>query len=83
MRQYKTCEKREKRTEKIVCNMCKKEIKVVNGMPEEEVLTVEKRWGYFSGKDNEVHRFDLCEACYDKLVASFASPLEKEEETGC
>ena len=78
MRQYKIYEKEEKQIEKIICNMCKKEIEVVNGVPREDVLTVEKRWGYFSKKDNEVHRFELCEACYDKLVASFAIPLEKE-----
>ena len=83
MRQYKIYEKEEKQIEKIICNMCKKEIEVVNGIPREDVLTVEKRWGYFSKKDNEVHRFELCEACYDKLVASFAIPLEKEQEIEC
>lgn len=83
MRQYKIYKKEEKQTEKIVCNMCKKEIEVINGIPREDVLAVEKRWGYFSKKDNEIHRFDLCEACYDKFVASFAIPLEKEQETEC
>ena len=78
MRQYKIYEKEEKQIEKIICNMCKKEIKILNGMPIEDVLTVEKRWGYFSEKDNEVHRFDLCEACYDRLVASFMIPVETE-----
>lgn len=35
---------------KIVCNKCKKEITIKNGIPEEEMLTVEKRWGYFRTK---------------------------------
>ena len=33
MRQYKIYEKEEKQIEKIICNMCKKEIKILNGMP--------------------------------------------------
>ncbi|MCI8639513.1 MAG: hypothetical protein HFG41_10345 [Coprococcus sp.] len=78
MRQYQICELKKNETVKIVCNMCKKEIDVVDGIPQEDVLSVEKRWGYFSGKDNEVHRFDLCEECYDKLIRSFGIPAEKE-----
>ena len=44
----------------------------------EDMLSVEKRWGYFSGKDNEVHRFDLCEDCYDRLIAQFVIAPETE-----
>lgn len=76
MRQYKRKETKE--TERIFCNQCGKEITVKNGTPQEDVLTVEKRWGYFSGKDNEVHRFDLCEECYDRLVSRFRIPVETE-----
>ena len=78
MRQFDFCKKEQKEITTIVCNLCKKEIKVKNGISEEDVLSVEKRWGYFSNKDNEVHRFDLCEECYDKLIASFEVPVEKE-----
>ena len=78
MRQFEFCKKEQKEITKIVCNLCKKEIKVKNGISEEDVLSVEKRWGYFSNKDNEVHRFDLCEECYDKLIASFEIPVERE-----
>ena len=80
MRQYACKEKTEKEVAKIICNRCGKEIEVINGIPREEVLTVEKRWGYFSGKDSEVHEFDLCEQCYDELVRSFQIPVDKEEE---
>lgn len=76
MRQYTMLE--EKKVTKIICNKCKREIEVINGIPREDVLTVEKRWGYFSKKDNEVHRFDLCESCYDEWVMSLEIPVEIE-----
>lgn len=76
MRQYKI--QTTKEVDKIFCNRCGKEIIVKNGMSEEEVLSVQKRWGYFSNKDNEVHEFDLCEECYDQWVATFTIPVEKK-----
>ena len=71
------------RQKKIVCNKCKKEITIKNGIPEEEMLTVEKRWGYFSHKDGELHRFDICEECYDTWIASFQIPVYGEQELEC
>ena len=71
MRRYGTSLKETKEIEKLVCNKCGKEIPVVGGVPREDVLEVEKRWGYFSGKDNQTDRFDLCEECYDEFVRSF------------
>lgn len=71
MRQYRTEIKEIKEIDKIICNKCGKEIKVVRGVAQEEFLSVEKRWGYFSNKDNREDTFDLCEDCYDELVASF------------
>lgn len=76
MRQYKI--QKTKEVEKIICNRCGKEIIVKHEMAEQEVLSVEKRWGYFSEKDNEVHRFDLCESCYDEIVGTFQIPIEIE-----
>lgn len=76
MRQYKIQEKKE--VEKIICNKCGKEILVKNGVSEEDVLSVQKRWGYFSKKDNDVHEFDLCEECYDKWIATFLIPIERK-----
>ena len=55
-----------------------KEIIVKNGMTEEDVFSAKKRWGYFSNKDNEVHVFDLCEACYDQWIATFAIPVDQK-----
>ncbi len=76
MRKYRIQETEE--VTKIICNKCGKEIAVENGIAREDVLSVEKRWGYFSGKDNEVHRFDLCESCYDEIVVAFQIPAEIE-----
>lgn len=76
MRQYQKTETRE--IKKIICNGCGKEIEVENGIAKEEVLSVEKRWGYFSEKDNERHCFDLCEQCYDELISGFQIPVEIE-----
>lgn len=77
MQQFKIQETRE--VEKIICNKCGKEILVSNGVPQGDSLHVEKRWGYFSEKDNDVHSFDLCEACYDEMVAGFVIAPEKVE----
>lgn len=77
MRQYQLKETKEiqKEIKKIVCNKCGKEIKMTNGRLEEDILIVEKRWGYFSGKDNQVDEFDLCEDCYDAFVSTFVIPI--------
>lgn len=76
MRQYQMKETKE--VTKIICNKCGKEILVINGRSEEEVLSVEHGWGYFSEKDGEKHMFDLCELCYDEYIASFEIPVEIE-----
>lgn len=80
MRQYKM--KETPKLDKIICNKCGKEIEVKDNRPTEEVLSIEKRWGYFSGKDNEVHMFDLCESCYDEWIQTFKHPVQKEDEIG-
>lgn len=79
MRQYQLKNKETKEMKTIICNQCGKEIPVTDGHPEEGVFSVDHTWGYFSGKDGERHSFDLCEACYDKLLASFRLPADIEE----
>ena len=76
MRQFRTELEEKNKVEKIICNKCGKEIWVRGGIPQEEVLEVEKRWGDHSRKDNQVDRFDLCEDCYDELVESFQIKIE-------
>lgn len=78
MRQFERDIKETKEVSKIICNKCGREIAVIKGVPQEEVLTVEKRWGYFSKKDNRIDRFDLCEDCYDELINSFCVKIETE-----
>ena len=65
-------EKNEK-IEKIFCNMCGKEIPKTNGFFHDH-LHIEKKWGYFSDHDGEVHSFDICESCYDRLIREFSLP---------
>ena len=72
----------EKRTlEKVVCNRCGQELKLENGIVQEGVFSGDARWGYFSRRDGERHQFDLCEACYERLLEEFSIPVTIEEET--
>lgn len=70
-----------KELKSVVCNKCKKEIKVKNGTIMEGCFHGNVRFGYFSNKDGLAHSFDLCEECYDKLIKGFAVPVEEEEIT--
>jgi len=54
---------------------------VKNGIVEEGCVRMEVPFGFFSGKDGQVHRFDLCEACYDEVISKFRIPVEIEEKT--
>lgn len=63
----------------VVCNQCKRELRIENGYLKEGCLFVDTTFGYFSGKDGMRHRFDLCEACYDKMIARFQIPVEENE----
>lgn len=81
MRQFVEQIKETKELTWIICNKCGKRIPVIQGVPREDVLNVEKRWGYFSKKDNRVDKFDLCEACYDELTTGFKIQIEERAET--
>ncbi len=67
---------------KLYCNGCGRELQVKNGIIEEGVISVNHQWSYFSDKDGEVHSFDLCEKCYNKLTKSFKIPptIKHEKE---
>lgn len=65
----------------MICNCCKKELKVENGIIKEGCFCGDSQFGYFSNKDGMKHFFDLCEECYDKITADFAIPVETEEIT--
>ena len=53
------------------CNCCKKSLKIQNGIITEGVFSVEYAFGYFRKKDEEIHKFDLCEECYDEWTKTF------------
>lgn len=79
MRQYHTELRETKELEKIICNKCGKEIVVTRGIPQEDVLDIEKQWGYFSEKDGQTDRFDICEDCYEEWIESFLIPVTRSE----
>lgn len=64
----------------ICCNSCGRDLKVENGILKEDAFEARKEWGYFSEKDMEVHHFNLCEACYNKIIAGFKVPVEIVEK---
>lgn len=64
---------------KVVCNACGKNLLVENGILKEECIHVDHDFGFFGSKDGESDSFDLCEACYEKLIAGFAVPVERRE----
>lgn len=38
-----------------------------------EFATLKSKWGYTSSKDMEEHECELCESCYDKVIAFIKS----------
>ena len=75
MRKYKS----NGELETVICNCCGKKLAVKDGILREGGLGVEHTWDYFSEKDGETHRFDLCEECYDELLRNFRISAEVEE----
>lgn len=65
----------------IQCNCCKKELQLENGIVKEGCFCVDYTWGYFSNKDGMCHKFDLCEACYDRFVKELAIPVTETEKS--
>lgn len=61
------------------CNSCGRVILTDNGIIKEGVFEAVQKWGYFSGKDLEIHKFNLCEKCYDRITSSFVVPVEVSE----
>ncbi len=65
----------------VICNKCKKQIKVENNIIKEGIFSANHLFGYFSGKDGETHSFDLCEECYDEMIGDFMIPPQVTEVT--
>ncbi len=79
MRKYHKSE--EKKLIQVVCNKCGRSLRLENGCLKEGCFSAEAAFGYFTRKDGTVHRFDLCEDCYDSIVSQFAVPVEEETVT--
>ena len=69
-----------KKLKKMFCNQCGRQLRTENGMLMEAAYEGRHNFGYFSHKDGVTHSFDLCEACYDKLIGTFAIPVTEKEE---
>lgn len=65
----------------IFCNKCGRQLRYSSDVAQEGVCSVNVNWGYFSNKDGERHKFDLCENCYDDITAEFSICVEIEEQT--
>lgn len=63
----------------VICNNCGKELRVEHGIVMEGCFHANHEFGYFSSKDGRRHAFDLCECCYDKIVAQFQIPISEQE----
>lgn len=61
--------------QEIFCNMCGKTVEFEDGLLKEDFFEATKDWGYFSKKDLQTHKFNLCEKCYDSMVSKFVIPL--------
>lgn len=66
---------------KIVCNGCGQETLAENHIIKKDFFSVKKDWGYFSDRDGETDRWDLCECCYDRLVSSFKIRMDISDTT--
>ncbi len=65
--------------ETVICNSCGKRLAVYGGILREGAIGIDHAWDYFSEKDGQIHHFDLCEECYDELIAGFRLPVTVEE----
>ena len=66
----------------VICNRCGKEMKVENGILKEGCFEVKHAFGYFSSKDGQVYHFDLCEQCFDKMLAEFRVRMGYKSKLG-
>lgn len=65
----------------VICNQCGREMTVEDGILKEGCFSADTVFGYFSGRDGENHKWDLCEECYNTLIQSFRIPATIQEET--
>lgn len=66
--------------QQVVCNKCKKELQLENGYLKEGCFYADFSFGYFSSRDGIRHKFDLCEECYNQMIAGFMIPIDEVSE---
>ena len=64
-----------------ICNCCGQMIASVDECDRAAFLDVSKAWGYFSKWDGCIHRFQLCENCYGKMIQTWCYLPDEEEQT--
>lgn len=60
----------------ISCNVCGTTIPIEKGVLKKDMFEAVKEWGYFSKYDLEVHKFNICEECYDAFISTFKVPIK-------
>ncbi|MDR1914246.1 MAG: hypothetical protein LBQ68_07190 [Clostridiales bacterium] len=83
MKTFKTVQLQSQEVEQIVCNMCGCVIQKETFGYLDTFVSVNKTWNYGTGWDGETHSFDLCEGCYDKLIAGFKIAPKPTPEIPC
>ena len=66
--------------QEVACNKCGRNMRVERGILKEGCFHADFAFGYFSKRDGMRHRFELCEECYDEMIAEFAIPVEESPE---
>ena len=77
MKQYDEISK----NEVYICTCCGQMIASVDECDRAAFLDVSKAWGYFSKWDGCIHRFQLCENCYGKMIQTWCYLPDEEEQT--
>ena len=67
---------KERKKVALACNVCGRTLCMEKGVLKEDAVQVTKEWGFFSNRDLEIHKFTMCENCYDQIISNFKIPIE-------
>lgn len=70
MKRYKKIVTKTDKVNEVVCNRCRK-LCMAGGVVCADYVEIEVAWGYYSSKDGERHKCDICEKCYDEFIKDF------------
>ncbi len=71
---------KEQKKSALICNVCGRALHVEKGILVEDAFQATKEWGFFSSRDLEIHKFTMCESCYDHMISQFKIPIEVSEK---